>query len=183
MEKELEKKGFLANLHHIFMVVAGILLIILFRIFIAQPYIVSGLSMDPTFKDGDYLIVDQLSKRFNEPKRGDILIIKYPKNPSRFFIKRLIAFPEEEVRIDDGVVYIKERNSDEWKKIEENYIVFEKKEEFYMEMKKDEYFVMGDNRSGSFDSRYWGPVPKKYIIGKPIFRLFPFNKINFNLNG
>src|SRR3989338_9662403 len=86
--------------------IIALLIVVPFRIFIAQPYVVSGSSMDPTFKDADYLIVDQLSKRFEDPKRGDVLIIKYPKDPSKFFIKRLIGFPEETVLITDGVVSI-----------------------------------------------------------------------------
>src|SRR3989344_2581512 len=85
-------------------VAIAILIVIPFRIFIAQPYVVSGSSMDPTFKDGDYLIVDQLSKRFEAPERESVIIIRYPKDPSKFFIKRLIGFPHENVEIKDGIV-------------------------------------------------------------------------------
>src|SRR3989344_9158806 len=80
--------------------IIAIIIVVPFRIFIAQPYVVEGSSMDPTFKDGDYLIVDQLSKRFGDPERESVVIIRYPKDPSKFFIKRLIAFPGERVEIE-----------------------------------------------------------------------------------
>lgn len=157
--------------------VIAILVVVPFRIFVAQPFIVSGPSMDPTFKDGDYLIVDQLSKRFEEPKRGDILIIRYPKNPSKFFIKRLIGFPNERVEIKDGLVKIFNQANPDGLSIEDTYVVYKKNENFSASLKDNEYFVMGDNRAGSSDSRIWGSLPKENIVGKPIARLFPFNKI------
>lgn len=153
-------------------------IVVPFRIFIAQPYIVEGASMDPTFKTGDYLIVDQLSKRFEEPQRGSVIIIRYPKNPSKFFIKRLVGFPGETIKIENGVVYIFNDENKNGLKLEESYVVYEKKENFSAKLGSDEYFVMGDNRAGSSDSRAWGTLPKKYIIGRPIFRLWPLDKID-----
>ncbi len=158
--------------------VIALIIVIPFRIFIAQPYVVSGSSMDPTFKDADYLIVDQLSKRFEDPKRGDVLIIRYPKDPSKFFIKRLIGFPEETVLITDGVVSIYDETNEKSFVLDEPYVIFKKNENFSIKLERDEYFVMGDNRAGSSDSRIWGPLPKKFIIGKPIIRLLPLNKID-----
>jgi len=157
--------------------VLALLIVIPFRIFVAQPYIVEGSSMEPTFKTADYLIVDQISKRFEEPKRGSVLIIRYPKDPSKFFIKRLIGFPGETVEIKDGEVTIYNEENKSGFKLNEPYVVFRKDDNSSVKLKEDEFFVMGDNRAGSSDSRMWGPVPKKYIIGIPIIRLLPLNKI------
>jgi len=156
----------------------AIIIVVPFRIFIAQPYVVSGSSMDPTFKDADYLIVDQLSVRFEDPKRESVIIIRYPKDPSKFFIKRLIAFPGETVEIKNGLVTIYNDSNKNGIKLNEPYVVYGKQEDFSTKLGADEYFVMGDNRAGSSDSRIWGSVPRKYIIGQPIFRLLPLNKIN-----
>lgn len=165
--KELIKYAFVA-----------LLIVIPFRMFVAQPYIVDGSSMDPTFKNADYLIVDQLSKRFEVPSRGSVIIIRYPKDPSKFFIKRLIAFPNEKVVINSGKVTIYNEEYKEGLVLEEPYIFYAKKENFSVELKSGEYFVMGDNRAGSSDSRVWGAVPKENIIGTPILRLLPLNKIS-----
>ncbi|KKQ77528.1 MAG: signal peptidase I [Candidatus Zambryskibacteria bacterium RIFCSPLOWO2_01_FULL_39_39] len=162
--------------------IIALLIVVPFRIFIAQPYVVSGSSMDPTFKDADYLIVDQISKRFEEPERGSVIIIRYPKDPSKFFIKRLIGFPGETVEIKKGRVYIenvsKESASNETFLLDEPYVTYSKQEDFSAKLGEDEYFVMGDNRAGSSDSRIWGTLPKKYIIGRPIVRLLPLGKIS-----
>lgn len=158
--------------------VIALIIIIPFRIFVAQPYVVSGASMDPTFKDADYLIVDQISKRFEEPQRASVVIIRYPKDPSKFFIKRLIGFPGETVEIKGGEVTIYNEDNKNGLKLDEPYIVYKKIENFSITLKDDEYFVMGDNRAGSSDSRIWGTLPKKYIIGRPIIRLLPITKID-----
>lgn len=158
----------------------AIIIVIPFRIFIAQPYIVDGSSMDPTFKDGDYLIVDQLSKRFKEPDRESVLIIRYPRDPSRFFIKRLIAFPGETVEIKNGQVIIFSNQYPKGLSLDSSYVVFEKIEDFSTTLKEGEYFVMGDNRAGSSDSRIWGPVPEIDIVGEPILRLLPLSQIGLN---
>lgn len=157
--------------------VVAMLIVIPFRIFIAQPYLVSGSSMDPTFKDADYLIVDQLSKRFEFPARESVVIIRFPKDTSKFFIKRLIGFPGETVTINNGVVTIYNDQNKNGITLKESYVTYKKDENFSITLKEDEYFVMGDNRAGSYDSRSWGPLPKKYIIGVPVLRLLPVDKI------
>lgn len=159
--------------------ILALIIVVPFRIFVAQPYVVSGSSMDPTFEDGDYLIVDQLSKRFEEPARQSVIIIRYPKNPSQFFIKRLIGFPGETVEIKNGKVTIYNENHKSGLTLEEDYIVYSKNDNMSVELGTDEYFVLGDNRSGSSDSRIWGTLPKKYIIGTPILRLLPLDEIGF----
>ncbi|MEK7635052.1 MAG: signal peptidase I [Patescibacteria group bacterium] len=175
-DKPAEKKGsaFWELIRYAFI---ALIIVIPFRIFIAQPYIVEGSSMDPTFKNGDYLIVDQLSERFHDPARESVVIIRYPKDPSKFFIKRLIAFPRERVEINNGVVTVYNDDNKEGIKLNGSYVVYGKNENFSKRLSFDEYFVMGDNRAGSSDSRIWGPVPKKYIVGVPVLRLLPLNKI------
>lgn len=158
--------------------VLAILIVVPFRIFVAQPYVVNGSSMDPTFHDGDYLIVDQISKRFEVPDRGSVVIIRYPKDLSKFFIKRLIAYPGEQVDIRGGVVYVINEQNPEGLKLDDSYVEFKKNENFSITLKDDQYFVMGDNRAGSSDSRIWGPINKKNIVGEPIVRLLPLQKID-----
>lgn len=157
--------------------IIALLIVVPFRIFIAQPYVVSGSSMDPTFKDADYLIVDQISKRFETPKRGSVLIIRYPKDPSKFFIKRLIGFPQETLEIKGGQVTIYNTENKNGLKLDEPYIVYKKNENLTVTLGEDEFYVLGDNRAGSSDSRVWGPLPEKYIVGRPILRLLPLSKI------
>lgn len=159
-----------------YLVIAS-LIVFPFRMFVAQPYIVSGSSMDPTFENGDYLIVDQISKRFSEPKRESVLIIRYPVDPSKFFIKRLIGFPNETIEIKNGIVTIFNESHPEGFSLDNSYIEHEKSDNFSIKLGDSEYFVMGDNRANSSDSRVWGPLPSEDIVGKPILRLFPIKKI------
>lgn len=153
-------------------------IVIPIRIFVAQPFIVSGASMDPTFKNGQYLIVDELSYNISNPERGDVAIFKYPKNPSQYFIKRVIGLPGETVSINDqGKVFIKDANDNLILTLNEPYVEYQKDEPAERILKPGEYFVMGDNRSGSFDSRAWGPVPRDLMVGRAFLRLFPLGNI------
>lgn len=129
--------------------------------------------MDPTFKSGQYLIVDEISYRFKTPSRGSILIFKYPKDPKKSFIKRVIALPNETVSIVDGKITITNPENPEGFILEEPYVKLSKKENFHYDLGDGEYFVLGDNRPASADSRIWGPVPEENIVGRPIIRLFP----------
>lgn len=151
--------------------IIALLIVIPFRIFIAQPYIVEGSSSYPTFKTGDYLIVDQLSKRFRDPVRQDFLIVDCPNDNSKFCIKRLIGLPNDTVDIKSGLVTIYNENNKDGLKLDEPYVVYPKKEDISVKLKDNEYFVMGDNRAGSADSRLFGPISKKEIIGRPILRI------------
>ena len=102
--QKVEKENFWTELGKLFLI--AIVIVIPFRIFIAQPFIVDGASMDPTFEDGQYLIVDEISYRFSDPERGSVLIFKYPKDTKKYFIKRVIGLPGEKVLIEDGIVTI-----------------------------------------------------------------------------
>jgi signal peptidase I len=158
--------------------ILAIIIVFPIRIFIAQPFIVNGSSMDPTFSSGQYLIVDELSYRLSEPKRGEVIIFRYPKDPSKFFIKRIIGLPNETVEIKNGIVTIKTKTNQTGFTIKEPYITFTKKDTFTEKLGDGEYFVMGDNRAASYDSRMWGPVPQNFIIGRAFLRLLPIKNVS-----
>ncbi|OHA79179.1 MAG: signal peptidase I [Candidatus Yonathbacteria bacterium RIFCSPHIGHO2_01_FULL_44_41] len=154
-------------------------IVIPIRVFIAQPFIVSGASMDPTFKDKQYVIVDELSYHIGDPARGDVVIFKYPKNPKQYFIKRVIGLPEETILVDGkGRVFIKNKDGKIALTLNEPYVAYPKDDSMERILKVGEYFMMGDNRAGSFDSRAWGPVNRDLIVGKAFLRLFPVSTID-----
>ncbi|KKQ90447.1 MAG: Signal peptidase I [Berkelbacteria bacterium GW2011_GWA1_39_10] len=153
---------------------------ILFRSFILQPFMVEGNSMETNFHDKEYLLVNQISYRFSPPKRGDVIIFKYPKNPKEDYIKRIIGLPNEKVLISQGRVYINgQLLNEKYLLIREKVSVNNESNELEKQLSANEYFVMGDNRPHSSDSREWGPVPKENIIGKAWFVVFPFNYAEF----
>lgn len=152
----------------------ALLIVIPIRMFIAQPFIVSGASMEETFQSGEYLIVDQASYYFHDPKRGDIVIFRYPRDPSKFFIKRVIGIPGDTITITDNVVRISNDESPEGFTLDESYIKSMNKGTTLTEvLKSGEYFVMGDNRDQSSDSRTWGILEEDKIVGRAFLRLFP----------
>lgn len=158
-----------------------LIIVIPFRIFIAQPFVVSGASMDPTFEDGEYLVVDQLSRRIESPQRESVIIFKYPKDTTKFFIKRVIGLPGETVEISDGKVKIINQEHPDGLILDEPYVAAENQKTDELTEEKlgpNEYFVMGDNRLGSLDSRAWGPVPESFIIGRPLVRLLPIGRMD-----
>lgn len=148
-----------------------------FRLYIAEPYLVDGRSMDPTFATGDYLIVDKLSYEIGTPQRNTVVVFKYPNDPSKTFIKRIIGLPGETIIIKDDVVTIKNKENLDGFVVDGTYVTHHSTGSYEKTLGADEYYVLGDNRAESFDSRYWGPLQKKYILGKPVLRLFPIGKI------
>jgi len=155
----------------------ALIIVVPVRIYIASPFIVSGASMDPAFETGHYLIVDQISYNFKEPERGEVIIFRYPKDPSKFFIKRIIALPGETITINAGVVVIESDLFPGGIILNEPYITHPKSDGMTLKLKEDEYFVMGDNRKESSDSRIWGPLQKDLIVGKAFLRLLPPSKV------
>lgn len=155
--------------------VIAFIIVIPIRIFIAQPFIVSGSSMDPTFKNGDYLIVDEISYNLGEPERLDVVIFRYPKQPSKFFIKRIIGLPGETVSIEDGVVSVTRRDGEKIM-LNEEYVAYPKSDQYRQTLADKEYFVLGDNRAESSDSRVWGPLSENFLVGKALLRLFPIDE-------
>jgi signal peptidase I len=158
----------------------SILIVAPIRFFIAQPFIVRGESMDPTYSDGQYLIIDELTYRREAPARGDVVVFKYPKDLSKYFIKRIIGLPNETVEIKNGIPTIFSSENPKGKTLNEPYLKDLSFENISSQkLGPDEYFVMGDNRSNSLDSRIWGPLPKKNITGRVLVRLFPFKSAGF----
>ena len=144
-----------------------------FRLYIATPFIVSGSSMDPTFADGEYLIVDEISYRFDTPKRGEVIIFRYPKKRTQFFIKRIIGLPGETIEIEDGTVVVKNETEPHGFVLDEPYLDDDTAGPFLVTLGENEYFVLCDNRSASFDSRSWGTLRRALIVGRALLRLFP----------
>lgn len=155
--------------------VLALIIVLPIRLFIAQPFLVSGASMEPTFENGDYLVVDQISYELGTPKRGDVVIFRFPKDPSRFFIKRIIGLPNETVRIENNRVIIENKAQPNGFTLLEPYL--QDGTVTYGALSAtlgpDEYFVLGDNREHSSDSRVWGPVPARLIAGRALVRLYP----------
>jgi signal peptidase I len=157
----------------------ALLIVLPIRIFVAQPFIVSGASMESTFSTGQYLIVDQLTYHFEEPKRGEVIIFRYPKDPSKFFIKRIIGIPGDTVSISGNEVTIINEANPEGVRLDETYVHSMRPNATITEnLGKGEYFVMGDNRDASSDSRAWGVLQRDHVVGRAFLRLFPFTKLN-----
>ena len=146
-----------------------IIIIILLKIFIFNFILVKGDSMNPKYKNNDFMFLNKIIYKFTPIKRGDVVVLKY-KNDD--LIKRVIGLPKDKIKVENGKLYI---NNKEYK---EDYInSYTASEDFdEVTIKNNEYFVMGDNRYNSYDSRRFGPINKKDIMGKVEFRIFPFDK-------
>lgn len=131
---------------------------------------VEGTSMEPSVHPGQYVLVDKISYMLGEPQRGDVIVFNYPLAIDRDFIKRVIGLPGETVAISGGVVTVNNEP------LQESYIAAPPLSGGAWTLTPTEYFVMGDNRNGSSDSRSWGPLERKYIIGKAVLVYFPFDK-------
>lgn len=160
-------------------IVVALIISLPIRFFVAEPFIVNGASMDPTFSTGQFLIVDRLTYRFEAPQRGDVIIFEYPNNPQVYYIKRVIGLPGESVHISDGKVYIATSTGAKPFELSEPYIASDHASQDTLDavLGPTQYFVMGDNRAQSSDSRIWGPLDAHFIIGRPIVRLFPLTTI------
>lgn len=160
-------------------VIIAFVVMVVFRIFVAEPFVVSGSSMVPNFHNKEYLVVNKINYRFNEPQRGDVIVFKYPKDTSQYFIKRIIGLPGERVQIDGGKVRIFNTEHPDGVVIEEPYLpsndtTFGKSD--IVSLGSSEYYVLGDNRLASSDSRVWGILPEKNIVGRAWFRAFPLSE-------
>lgn len=178
--------------------ILAVIIITPIRVFLFQPFFVQGASMEPNFKEGEYLIINELGYKntrvgigereffsiesFKELNRGDVIVFRYPKDPKQYFIKRVIGLPGEKVKINNGKVYIFNEQNPTGFVVDENDYLEEKVKtpgDLTQELKEGDYFVMGDNRSYSHDSRSWGPLNKDFIIGRVLIRAWPFNKASF----
>ncbi|MHB8913954.1 MAG: signal peptidase I [Minisyncoccota bacterium] len=170
-------KGLLKDLFTLAFLI--VVVVIPIRLFVISPFVVDGESMHPTFENLDYLIVDEAVYDFKAPARGDVIVFRYPGNPSIFYIKRIIGLPGETVSINHGIVTITTVDG-ETLTLAEPYIVNE--DATYTKittLNTGDYFVMGDNRPNSSDSRVWGVLPRTDIIGRVDLRLLPVSKGGF----
>ncbi len=162
--------------------VIALIIIVPFRMFVAEPFVVSGSSMQPNFKNHDYLIIDRFSYIKGLPQRGDVIVLKFPKDTSQFFIKRIIGLPGETVKIGQGFVTIINTEHPQGFRLTESYLpnqseTFGRTEE--VRLGTGEYFVLGDNRTASSDSRVWGILPADDIVGKLWARVYPLSSAGF----
>jgi signal peptidase I len=169
--------GFWAETGRFFVVIFSLALLI--RLFVATPFVVSGSSMYPVFQDKNYLIVDKLSYRFNAPERNDVIVFLYPGDATHrtYYVKRIIGLPGEKVQIVNGVVNITKTDGTTLT-LSEPYIREPFTSNYTLTLDTTHYFVMGDNRNESSDSRSWGPLEKDLITGHVLLRLYPFNEIS-----
>ncbi len=173
------KQFFLFVLEAVKMIIICLAIILPIRYFLVQPFYVKGASMEPTYVDHNYLMVDEITYRFKAPQRGDVVVFRYPRDPQEYFIKRLIGLPGETVSFAEGAVFIAGADG-EAKKLDESYLpagtetypVSEEK----VTLGANQYFFMGDNRNGSKDSRSFGPVEKSFIIGRVVLRGWPLDQ-------
>src|SRR3990167_11190719 len=155
--------------------VITVLIVIPIRAYVAQPFIVSGVSMVPSFENGEYLIIDELSYLLRSPKRGEVIVFRYPRDPSKFFIKRVIGLPGETIIVENGTVAIQNEAYPNGAVLEETYLplLLETAPNGRTELGAGEYFVLGDNRRQSSDSRQWGILDDSFLVGRTLLRLWP----------
>lgn len=158
--------------------IIALLIVMPIRFFVAQPFIVSGSSMVPTFEDSDYLIIDEISYRLKDPKRFDVVVFRYPKDPTKYFIKRIMALPNEKITIEGATITIHNEENPDGFVLDQSFIKDPSDNSMSFDLNEDEYFVMGDNRNFSSDSRFWGPVNRDFIIGKAFIRLLPISNVD-----
>lgn len=159
-------------------IVVALAIFVIVYLFFFQPHQVKGNSMMPNFSNGEYLLTDKITYRFQEPKKGDVIIFTAPKNQEYEYIKRIIGLPAETIRIEGGEIFIN------GEKLKEEYLSQKTKthsghflkEGQLFTIPEGQYFVIGDNRDHSSDSREWGTVPKENIIGRAWLRYWPFDK-------
>ena len=158
--------------------VMAVVTIILIRHFLFKPFYVRGASMEPSFYDKEYLIIDELSYRLRQPARGEVIVFKYPDNPKEYFLKRIIGLPGERIKISEGNVLIYNQDYPEGVELKEEYLPkdLDTIGNKIVSLKFDEYFVLGDNRPNSYDSRRFGAISKNVFVGRAIFRGWPFNR-------
>jgi len=157
--------------------IISFIIIIPIRYYVAQPFIVQGSSMEPNFHTGEYLIVDEITYHTSQPQRGDIIVFKFPKDTTQYFIKRIIGLPGETVQVKNGRVIVFNQQHPQGFTLDENYLPPNTPtlgSDQKVTLGSDEFFVLGDNRGASSDSRFWGSVPRSDVVGRVLFRAYPF---------
>jgi len=162
-------------------VIVSLAVILPVRYYLIQPFYVKGASMEPTFHDSEYLIVDEISYRFAPPERGQVVVFRYPLDPQEYFIKRVIGLPGESIQFQDGKVIIFNASHPDGLTLDEAYLpaglATYDQSDAKVALGPGDYFVLGDNRGASKDSRSFGPVNQSFITGKVLFRGWPLDKI------
>lgn len=160
--------------------VIALVIVIPIRYFVFQTFTVNGASMEPNYHNADYLVIDELSYHFVAPRRGEVIVFKYPAKPSEYFIKRVIGLPSETVEVKNGEVWVG-KSEKSLQKLDETYLPpgtlttgGEK-----IVLTADQYFVLGDNRNASLDSRIFGALDKSFITGRSMIRGWPFDRVAF----
>jgi signal peptidase I len=176
LEKGESPKSFL------FWILSVIVIVRILQVFVFQPFIVDGGSMTPTFTNNDMLIIDKVSYKISEPHRGDVVVFKFHQVGSsldgKYFLKRLIGLPGDTITIDNTNTTITTKDGTVLHPNESFVKLPTLSQHVVVTLKDDEYFVMGDNRAGSYDSRYWGPVHKSQFSGRAVMELY--NNISIN---
>lgn len=171
----MTKNFFLEFLHFFGFLFLALIVVLGIRFFVVQPFLVRGESMAPTFHNFDYLFVERVSYYLRDPKRGDVVVFRFPQNESDFFIKRIIGLPGEKVTVENGSVKIREQGKGGSSLLEEPSPFHDTNIEggTAITLGESDYFVLGDNRGASFDSRKWGVLPRRNIIGRVFVRIWP----------
>lgn len=166
-------------------IVSIVIIVKLVQIVLIQPFIVDGGSMLPTFHNKEFLLVDKLSYTIGKPARGDVAIFKLYENKNnpysgKHLIKRVIGLPGERVVIQDGVTYIFNNENPEGFQLDESYVTYkDMTKRVDIQLDEHHYFVMGDNRAQSYDSRDWGPLNEEHLKGQVLFRIYPFEQAGY----
>ena len=155
-------------------VAMALIIVILVKHFLFQPFFVQGASMEPTYQDREYLIIDELSYRFHEPQRGDVVVFRYPNDPSQYFIKRVIGLPGDTVEVREGSVWVNGKRLDESSYLDVSVETIGTTD---LTIPAGYYFLMGDNRTASLDSRIFGAVSRKAIVGRTWVRAWPLDRL------
>ncbi len=160
-------------------VVISLAIIVPVRYYLIKPFYVKGASMMPNFENHEYLIIDEISYRFNQPRRGDAVVIRYPLEESQYFIKRIVGLPGERIRIAGGNVYIYNQDKPLGEMLSEPYLAGDVRTfgDVDLVLAEGQYYVMGDNRGASLDSRVFGPVTRSEIVGRTLLRGWPLTRV------
>ena len=185
--------SFLIEIIKVFLL--AVVIIMPIRIFLFQPFFVQGASMEPNYHNGEYLLVNEFGYKhtdvglpnntffsvepFRELNRGDVVVFRYPKNPSQFFVKRVVGLPGERIIIEDETITIYNDEYTTGRALDESEYLKDMnlRGSYDQVLGASEYYVLGDNRDHSHDSRSWGPLDKEYVIGKVFFRAWPLTRL------
>lgn len=173
------RKFFASLLEVVEIAVIAVAAVFIVRTYFVQPFLVSGTSMVPTFTSGDYVLTDELTYHFRAPERGEVIVFHDPEDWSTYFIKRVIGLPGERVVIKNNQITIYNTANPQGFTLDETYLpsgtITSGNED--ITLSSSSYFMLGDNRPFSYDSRSWGPLPQKNIVGLVRFRLWPLNEL------